>query len=149
MRVCLVEGGVDRAIHEAAGPELLEACRKLGGCELGKAKITEAFGIKHADYIIHAVTPIYQDNEQDEVLLASCYTASLDLALENGCSSIAFPCLAVGGHGYPLDEAGEIALETVRTWIDSHPDTVIDIYFCCYRREERSVYDMLVRNGLR
>ncbi|MBS7328364.1 MAG: macro domain-containing protein [Oxalobacter sp.] len=137
-------GGVDRAIHAAAGLELHEACKKLGGCEPGKAKITKAYGIQYADYIIHAVSPIYHGTEQDEELLASCYTASLDLALDNGCTSIAFPSLATGGHGYPLDEAAEVAVESVRIWLDSHPDVVMDIYFCCFTKEERAVYDSLV-----
>ena len=134
-------GGVDGAIHAAAGPELLEACKKLGGCEPGKAKITKAYGIQHADYIIHAVGPVYLIEENYAELLASCYTMSLDLALEKGCTSIAYPCISTGVHGYPLDEAAEVAMESVRKWIDSHPDTVMDVYFCCFRRVERAAYD--------
>ena len=137
-------GGVDRAIHAAAGPELHEACKRLGGCEPGKAKITKAYGIEHADFIIHTVGPVYRGNERDAELLASYYTASLDLAMDNGCTSIAFPCISTGAYGYPLDEAAEVAVESVRTWLDSHPDVVMDVYFCCFRTEERAVYDSLV-----
>ena len=137
-------GGVDGAIHTAAGSELFEACRKLGGCEPGKAKITKAYGIQHADFIIHTVGPVFRGNERDEELLASCYTVSLDLAMENGCTSIAFPCISTGAYGYPLDKAAEVALASVRAWLDSHPDVVMDIYFCCFRKEERAVYDSLV-----
>ena len=137
-------GGVDGAIHAAAGPELFDACKKLGGCEPGNAKITKAYGIQHADFIIHTVGPVFRGNEHDEELLASCYTVSLDLAMDNGCTSIAFPCISTGAYGYPLDKAAEVALASVWAWLDSHPDVVMDIYFCCFRKEERAVYDSLV-----
>ena len=137
-------GGVDGAIHAAAGPELFEACRKLGGCEPGKAKITKAYDIKHADFIIHTVGPVFRGNERDAELLASCYTVSLDLAMNNGCTSIAFPCISTGAYGYPLDKAAEVAWKSVKTWISNHNDTVMDIYFCCFKKEERAPYDRII-----
>ena len=133
-------GGVDGAIHRAAGPELLEACRKLNGCETGNAKITKAYGIKNADFIIHTVGPVYSGSERDADLLSSCYRKSLDLALMNGCTSIAFPGISTGVYGYPLDKAAYVSLTAVCNWFDEHPDVVMDIYFCCFRKAEMAAY---------
>ena len=112
--IMLGGGGVDGAIHNAAGPKLLEACRKVKGingirCPFGEARITKA-GDLPVKYIIHAVGPRYRQEQEPEMLLASAYSQSLDLALENNCASIAFPALSCGAYGYPLDEAAEIAV---------------------------------------
>ena len=133
-------GGVDGAIHEAAGPGLLEECRALQGCPTGSAKITGAHGIRSADWIIHAVGPVFTGDEADERLLAGCYSASLDLALAKGCTSIAFPCISTGAYGYPLTQAAETAVRTVAHWLDEHPDAVMEVYFCCYKSQELDAY---------
>jgi O-acetyl-ADP-ribose deacetylase (regulator of RNase III) len=138
-------GGVDGAIHRAAGPKLLEECRTLNGCKTGEAKITGAYNIRHADRIIHTVGPIYSGKEEDARLLASCYRRSLDLALQHGLTSIAFPGISTGAYGYPLREAASIALWTVSQWLEAHPDVVMNVYLCCFRDEEMEVYTKLIR----
>lgn len=106
-------GGVDGAIHRAAGPELKEACRKLNGAETGEAKLTKGFDLP-ADYVIHAVGPVYRDGKQGEPeKLVACYKNSLAVAKENGINSIAFPAISTGIYGYPLKEASELATQTV------------------------------------
>lgn len=136
-------GGVDGAIHRAAGPELLEECRALHGCNTGEAKLTKAYNIRHAKYIIHTVGPVYSGTSEDEQLLSACYRNSLDLALENGCTSIAFPGISTGVYGYPLKEAAEVSLHTVVRWMEEHPDVEMSIYFCCFREEEFAAYSVL------
>lgn len=133
-------GGVDGAIHRAAGPGLLKECRQLHGCRCGEAKITGAYNIKNAKHIIHTVGPIYSGSAQDAELLSSCYRNSLDLALANGCGSIAFPGISTGVYGYPIDEAARISSDTVMRWIDAHPDVAMDVYFCCFRDREADAY---------
>jgi len=114
-------GGVDGAIHLAAGSELLNECEKLGGCETGQAKITKGYNLP-AKHIIHAVGPIYGVcHGQEAKLLASCYTNSLDLAKQNKLKTIAFPCLSTGAFRYPRDEAAKIATDTVREYIKKYP----------------------------
>lgn len=137
-------GGVDGEIHRAAGPDLLKECKTLNGCNTGEAKITDAYNIIHADYIIHTVGPIYSGKETDANLLSACYSNSLDLALENGCSSIAFPGISTGVYGYPLDEAASVSLLTVANWLNEHPDVVMNVYFCCFKDAEMEAYSMLV-----
>ena len=137
-------GGVDGAIHRAAGPGLLEECRQLHGCKCGEAKITGAYNIKNTKHIIHTVGPIYSGSAQDAELLSSCYRNSLDLALANGCGSIAFPGISTGVYGYPIDEAARISSDTVMRWIDAHPDVAMDVYFCCFRDRETDAYMKLV-----
>ena len=138
-------GGVDGAIHRAAGPKLLEECRALNGCDTGDAKITKAYNIKNAKYIIHTVGPVYSGSKEDAILLASCYTKSLDLALENGCSSIAFPGISTGVYGYPIDEAAKVSLDAINKWIDNHSDTDINVYLCCFRDREMAAYEEILR----
>lgn len=133
-------GGVDGAIHAAAGKELAKFCNTLGGCETGAAKLTDSYDIKTADFIIHTVGPKYSGTEEDEQLLTSCYQSSLELAAKAGCRSVAFPCISTGVYGYPLDKAARTAIVAVAGWFAAHPDTVMNVYFCCYREEELEAY---------
>jgi O-acetyl-ADP-ribose deacetylase (regulator of RNase III) len=112
-------GGVAGAIHRAAGPELWEACKKLGGCKTGEAKITAGYKLK-AKYVIHTVGPIYRGSADDPKLLASCYRNCLQLAVENNIDSIAFPALSTGAFGYPMDAAAKVAFSTVITFLRTH-----------------------------
>lgn len=139
-------GGVDGAIHRAAGPELLKECRRLNGCKTGKAKITKAYNIKHADYIIHTVGPVYHGKERDADLLSDCYYNAMELAFQNGCRSIAFPGISTGVYGYPVDEAAKISLITVMRWLSEHEDAVMNVYFCCFKEKERKAYEALTKN---
>lgn len=119
-------GGVDGAIHRAAGPRLLDACRALGGARTGEAKMTEAFGIATAKAIVHAVGPVYrqQSPEESARLLGSCYRIALDLAADAGYRSVAFPSISTGIYGFPIQEATRVAVATVRAWIGEHPDAL-------------------------
>lgn len=134
-------GGVDGAIHRAAGPELLKECRTLHGCRTGEAKITGAYNITNADYIIHAVGPIYRGAKEDAGLLASCYRNALNLAQEHGCRSIAFPGISTGIYGYPIGEAARVSLREVMRWFEEHSEAVMDVYFCCFREAEFEAYE--------
>jgi O-acetyl-ADP-ribose deacetylase len=123
-------GGVDGAIHRAAGPGLLEECRKLGGCRTGEAKATGAHNIRQAKHIIHTVGPIYgREPGREAELLASCYRESLRLAAELACRSIAFPSISTGAYGYPIDEASRIALRSVRDFLEAseHPLELVEV----------------------
>ena len=125
-------GGIDGAIHMAAGSELLRECKALNGCETGQAKITKAYNIRNAFYIIHTVGPVYRGVAEDAYLLAACYRNSLDLALAYRCRSIAFPCISTGAYGYPIEKAAKVSLLAAAQWLDAHPDAVMKIYFCCF-----------------
>lgn len=126
-------GGGDGAIHRAAGPELLAACRLLKGCPTGKAKLTPGFRLKAA-HVIHTVGPIWRGGMHGEAeLLASCYRKSLELAEINGIRTLAFPAISTGIYGYPLSQATKIAVGTVRKYLEDHPQTIItEIIFVCF-----------------
>ncbi|KAJ1800107.1 O-acetyl-ADP-ribose deacetylase macrod2 [Coemansia sp. RSA 2399] len=129
-------GGVDGAIHKAAGPQLAEACRKLVGCETGKAKITPGFNLP-AKYVIHTVGPI----GEKPGLLASAYYESLDLAAKKGVRSIAFPCISTGVFGYPARAACIVAVQTVLKWIESHTDAIDRVVFCMFNDRSIECYE--------
>lgn len=136
-------GGVDGAIHRAAGPELLAACRELKGCATGEAKITPGFRLP-ARYVIHTVGPVWRGGGQGEAqLLASCYRNSLACAASLGAGSVAFPCISTGVYGYPPDEAAAIALRTVREGL-AGPSPVREVIFCCFSEADRLRYERLL-----
>lgn len=136
-------GGVDGAIHRAAGKELLKECQTLNGCNTGEAKITGAYKLP-SKFVIHTVGPVYSGGNQNEAtLLASCYRRSLELAVENGINSVAFPNISTGVYGYPKKEAAKIAVETVKDFlkINQQPGEVI---FCVFDDENHTLYRELL-----
>ena len=135
-------GGVDGAIHRAAGKELLAECRTLCGCETGRAKITKGYNLP-AKYVIHTVGPVYSGSSEDPKLLASCYRNSLDLAKENDVHSIAFPAISTGVYGYPIREATEIAVGTVSEWIKKN-GYVISVIFSCFSDRDLDIYSKVM-----
>ena len=136
-------GGVDGAIHRAAGPELLEACRGLHGCETGEAKITKGYRLP-AKYVIHTVGPIYSGKVSDPLKLSACYANSLHIAMEHDVHSIAFPAISTGVYGYPKAEACKIAVDTVTTWIEDHPDYEIQVILSCFSEEMQLIYQRFI-----
>jgi O-acetyl-ADP-ribose deacetylase len=133
-------GGVDGAIHRAAGPELRDACAALGGCETGKAKITPGFKLK-ARYVIHTVGPIWGGGERGEDrLLASCYRNSYRLALEHGLGSIAYPAISTGAYGFPPERAAMIALRTVTASL-AEATSIERVVFCCFGTSSRQYHE--------
>ena len=137
-------GGVDGAIHRAAGPKLLEECRTLGGCPTGEAKITKGYNLP-AKFVIHTVGPVWRggQNREDE-LLASCYRNSLALAAQHGITSIAFPSISTGAYGFPFERAVNIALQTTSEFLESSrlPGQVV---FVCFSVADSEIYSALLR----
>lgn len=128
-------GGVDGAIHQAAGPRLNAACRELGGCPTGDAKITPGFDLP-AKYVIHAVGPVYRDGRSGEPeLLASCYRRSLEIAAEHGLTSIAFPAISTGIYGYPFNQATEIAFRTAAEFL-AKPGSINEVTFVFFSESD-------------
>lgn len=138
-RTLLGGGGIDGAIHFAAGPSLLEECRHLNGCNDGEAKITKGYKLK-AKYIIHTVGPKYTGSEKDEIILRSCYRNSLFLAKENDIHSIAFPGISTGKFGYPKYAATVIAVDEIKNWMDNNSEYEITVYLVCINNTVEEIY---------
>ena len=136
-------GGVDGAIHRAAGPELLAECRTLHGCPTGQAKATKGYRLP-AKYVIHTVGPVWHGGTHWEAeLLAGCYRSSMALALELGCRSVAFPAISTGVYRYPLEEASRIAVNTVRAVLEEHPEGP-EVLFVCFNPAAEEIYRRLL-----
>jgi O-acetyl-ADP-ribose deacetylase (regulator of RNase III) len=138
----LLGGGVDGAIHRAAGPQLLAACRTLGGCNTGDARLTAGYDLP-ARYVIHTVGPVWHGGSHGEAeLLASCYRRSLEVADEHDVHSIAFPAISTGAYGYPVEQAAAVAVYTVREVL---PQTAIEeVIFCCFSGRDLEIYRTLL-----
>jgi len=139
-------GGVDGAIHAAAGPELLQECRTLGGCETGQSKLTKAYNLP-AKYIIHTVGPVWEDGQANEAeLLASCYRTAMELAELNFIYSIAFPAISCGIYGYPIEKAAKVAIETLIEY--STDSQITEINLVCFDQDIKDIYTECLENIL-
>ena len=137
-------GGVDGAIHRAAGPELLDECRKLGGCRTGEAKITKGY-LLPAAYVIHTVGPVWNGGGRGEPdLLASCYRRTLEIAAANNIHSLAFPCISTGVYGYPVAPATAVAVATVKSFLQASLHNIEQVIFCCFSAGNLAVYRELL-----
>lgn len=134
-------GGVDGAIHRAAGPELVSECRLLGGCKTGQAKLTRGYNLP-AHHIIHTVGPVWRGGDNDEQEeLASCYRESIKIAIKHQFNDIAFPCISTGIFGYPADLATHVAIGTVSTFLDDPESHLTEVIFCCFSTDDYSIYE--------
>ena len=139
-------GGVDGAIHRAAGPKLLEECRTLHGCDTGDAKLTGAYDLP-CKYIIHTVGPVWGGgNRREAELLANCYKNSLRVALENGIRSVAFPSISTGAYRFPLEKAAQIAVSTVRVFAEEHPDKLDLVEWILFDKRTFDAYEMALKD---
>ncbi len=140
-------GGVDGAIHRAAGPQLLQACRALNGCRTGEAKITPGFNLP-AQFVIHTPGPVWHGGKsQEPQLLASCYTRALELALNYQAKTVAFPCISTGVYGFPHELAAQTALSAVRQFLALHPNAFEKIYFVCFLETDLAIYQKLLEKA--
>ena len=140
-------GGVDGTIHRAAGPELLDECRKLRGCKTGEAKLTGGYRLP-AKYIIHTAGPVWHGGSQgEENLLANCYRNSLKIAGERNLTSIAFPSISTGVYRYPMREAAAVAIRTVREFV-AIPTSLNEVIFCCYSLSDLKIYGMALADNV-
>ena len=137
-------GGVDGAIHRAAGPELLEECRTIGGCPTGEARITKGYRLP-ARYVIHTVGPVYSGKPSDRRLLTNCYSNSLKIAVEHHLATVAFPAISCGVYGYPIEEACKIALDTCCDFLKSHP-SLKKIIFIQFSPDDHAVYKAYLKS---
>lgn len=137
-------GGVDGAIHSAAGPKLLEECRKLGGCKSGEAKITNGYNLP-AKYVIHTVGPIYGSTPNEKKVLKNCYMNSLNIAKSKNLKSIAFPSISTGVYGYPKKEAAMIAISSIKEWKKKN-NYNINVIICCFDNLTEEIYSDLLKN---
>ena len=136
-------GGVDGAIHRAAGPDLVAECRLLGGCKTGEAKITKGYRLP-AKHVIHTVGPVWHGGNAGEAeLLANCYRNSLRLVVDHGLGSIAFPSISTGIYGYPIEEAARIAVTTVKQFL-AESNAAPEVTFCCFSTSDLQVYQVLL-----
>ena len=137
-------GGVDGAIHRAAGPGLLNECREIGGCPTGEARITRGYNLP-ARYVIHTVGPIYSGRAQDRKLLSSCYLNSLELAVKNDIASMAFPAISCGVYGYPMTEACKIAVDTTCDFLKGN-STIKKVVFILFSKKNHAVYQKYLKS---
>ena len=145
-RSLLGGGGVDGAIHRAAGKELLAECRSIGGCPVGEARITRGY-LLPARYVIHTVGPVYKGTAQDALLLSRCYENSLKLAAQYHLASIAFPAISCGAYGYPIEKACRIAIDTCRKSLNVLPD-IRKIIFVLFSDKDHSIYKSALADGI-